>query len=173
VEKDLLAGVAPGKGRFRSFLLVCLKRFICNWRENAAALKRGGGKPVVSIDLEDAERRYRCEPSHELTAERIFERRWALTVLQRALAVVSGEFERKGRSELLNELKVYLAAESTAPPFSEVAQKLGITESAARTAVFRLRQRYRLALENEIAATLGDADDLDEELRSLMAAVSR
>ncbi len=178
IEKDLLDNVEPAKGRFRTFLLVCMKRFIVNWRESASALKRGGGATPLSLDLRDAEERYLCEPSHELTAERIFERRWALTAIEQALAVVTAEYAEKGKGRLLEVLSVYLAASASAPPFSETAAVLGMTESAARASAHRLRQRYRLALEKVVAATLDDTGDgnggnVEQEIRSLMTALSR
>jgi RNA polymerase sigma-70 factor (ECF subfamily) len=172
LEKDYLEGVAPEKGRFRSFLLVCLRRFLANERDRARAAKRGGGRRPLSIDLADAEGRYRLEPGHQLTPERIFDRRWALALLEQVLNTLERELEASGKGRLFDRLKVYLAAQRSAPPYAEAAQELGMTEGAVKVAVHRLRQRYRRLLRAEVARTVGDADDVDEEIRRLLEAVS-
>ena len=172
LEKQYLDGIGPEKGRFRTFLLVCLRRFLANEWDRQRALKRGGGRAPLPIDFADADARYRLEPAHELTAERLFERRWALTLLEQVLASLAAEMQRSGKGELFDALKVYLAASATAPPHAEVAQRLNMTEGAVKVAVFRLRGRYRQLLREEIAKTVGDEAEVEEEIGRLFAALA-
>ena len=172
MEKQYLQSVGPEKGRFRTFLLVCLKRFLANEWDRARALKRGGGKQPLPIDFGGADERYSLEPAHALTAERLYARRWALTVLQQALARLAAEMTGAGKQRLFDALRVYLAAESTAPPHAEVAAALGMSEGAVKVAVHRLRERYRAVLRDEIAGTLDDPAAVDEEIRDLFAALA-
>ena len=171
LDKRYIDDVGPEKGRFRTFLLVCLKRFLANEWDKQTALKRGGGKAHLSIDFDGADGRYSLEPGHEVTAQRIFERRWALTVLERTLAGVAREFSESGRGELFEALKVYLVGEVGAPPYVETARRLGMTEGAVKVAVHRLRERYRAALRHEIAATVSDEAEVDREIAELFAAL--
>ena len=171
LEKRYIDDVGPEKGKFRTFLLVCLKRFLANEWDKTQAQKRGGGKAPLSIDFEDAEGRYSLEPGHELTAQKVFERRWALTVLERSLAGVAEEFARSGRGDLFEALKVYLVGESGAPAYAEIASKLKMTEGAVKVAVHRLRERYRAALRREIAATVSSEEEVDQEIAELFAAL--
>jgi len=170
LEKDFLNRAGPEKGRFRSFLLVCLRRFLANYRESVQAQKRGGGRRMVSIDLGFAEDRFRREPAHELTAERIFERRWALTLLERVLTVLADEMAASGKEHLFEVLKVYLTA-ADGPPYAETADALEISEGAVKVAVHRLRGRYRRLIQSEIAKTLNDPADVGDEIRSLFSAL--
>jgi len=171
LEKRYIDEVGPEKGRFRTFLLVCLKRFLANEWDKSRAKKRGGGKTPLSIDFQDAEGRYSLEPGHEMTAQRIFERQWALTVLEQTLAGVAAEFEKNGRTAVFEALKVYLVGEAGAPAYVEVATRLGTTEGAVKVAVHRLRERYRVALRREIAATVEDESEVDREIAELFAAL--
>jgi len=172
LEKDYLDGVGPEKGKFRSFLLVCMKRFLCNERDRARALKRGGGRRPLSIDFHGAEDRYRLEPAHELTAERIFERRWALTLLEQVLGSLEAELERSGKGQLFEALKAYLVADQHAPPHAETAEKLGMSPGAVKVAVHRLRDRYRRLLREEVARTVGGPEEVDAEIRRLFDALA-
>jgi RNA polymerase sigma-70 factor (ECF subfamily) len=176
LEKGYLdAVVGPEKGKFRTFLLVCLKRFLANEWDRARALKRGGGRahlPIGPSDLDDAEGRYALEPSHELTPEKLYERRWALTVLQQTLLRLEQEMRQAGKGRLFDALKQYLVAEHNAPSYAETGGPLGMTEGAVKVAVHRLRERYRNALREEIAATLDDPTKVDEEVRDLFAALA-
>jgi RNA polymerase sigma-70 factor (ECF subfamily) len=171
LEKRYIDDVGPDKGRFRTFLLVCLKRFLANEWDKTQAQKRGGGKTPLSIDFVDAEGRYSLEPGHELTAQKVFERRWALTVLERTLAGVAAEFAQAGRGELFEALKVYLVGEVGAPAYAETAKRLGMSEGAVKVAVHRLREKYRAALRREIAATVTDESEVDQEIAELFAAL--
>jgi len=173
LEKDFLRSAGPEKGRFRSFLLVCLRRFLANERDRSRAKKRGGGRPTVSIDFRDADERYRQEPSDELTAERIFERRWALSLLEQTLGQLADEMAAAGKAELFEKLKVYLTAEAENPPYAEMAAALGTSQGALRVRVHRMRERYRQLLRERIAMTLSDPTDVDDEIRSLFFALGR
>jgi RNA polymerase sigma-70 factor (ECF subfamily) len=171
LEKRYIDDVGPEKGRFRTFLLVCLKRFLANEWDKTRAQKRGGGKAHLSIDFQDADGRYSLEPGHDVTAQKIFERRWALTVLERTLAGVAQEFAESGRGGLFDALKVYLVGDVSAPPYAQTGNRLGMTEGAVKVAVHRLRERYRAALRREIAATVEREDDVDREIAELFAAL--
>jgi RNA polymerase sigma-70 factor (ECF subfamily) len=170
LEKDYLHNVGPEKGRFRTFLLVCLKRFLANEYDRATALKRGGGQRPISFDFGHAERQYSLEPAHELTAERLFERRWALTLLEQVLSRLQREMHAAGKGELFDGLKIYLAAQQHAPPHAETAAALAMSDGAVKVAVHRLRQRYRRLVREEVQRTVGENDDVDEEISRLLAA---
>lgn len=171
LEKDVLAGVDRGKGRFRSFLLAACTHFLANERDRRDAQKRGGGRAPVSIDALEAEARYRREPRDELTPERLFERRWALTLLGQVLERLDGEMARAGKADLFARLKPALLGERGAAPYAEVAAELGTTEGAVKVTVHRLRRRYRAILAEEIARTIDDPARVDDEIRDLFAAV--
>jgi len=172
LEKDYLEGVSPEKGRFRTFLLLCVKRFLANEHDRAAAQKRGGGRRALSLDFEGAEDRYGLEPAHQMTPERIFERRWALTLLENVLAALEEDLATAGKGHLFEALKVYLAADQNAPPYAAVAAPLGMTEGAVKVAVHRLRQQYQRLIREEVARTLGDPAEVEDEIRRLFEAVS-
>jgi RNA polymerase sigma-70 factor (ECF subfamily) len=169
LEKDYLADADQERGRFRSFLLTAVSRFVAKERDKATAQKRGGGRKLLSLDFHDGESRYACEPSHDWTPERIFERRWALMLLERTLARLRQEHESAGKLTLFDALKVFLTGESGMPSLRQVAEQLGITEGAAKVAVHRLRQKYRDALRGEIAQTVAAEGDVDSELTLLLA----
>ena len=171
LEKHFLAQVDQEKGRFRSFLLAACKHFLSNERDRARAKKRGGGREPISIDVDDAESRYRLEPAHELTPERLFERRWVLTLLDQVLALLRDEFIHDGKEDQFDYLKVFLTGEKNQPSYRELAQKLGMTEGASKVATHRLRKRYRELLREEIAKTLDEGDSVENEIRELFAAL--
>ncbi len=171
LEKEYLGDVDPKRGKFRSFLLASLKHFLSNERERARAQKRGGGRTVLSLDFEDAENRYRLEPADTMTPERLFERRWALTLLDQVVSRLEREFADAGKSEMFAALKPFLTAAPDAPSQREVAAQLGMSEGAVKAAAHRLRQRYRKVLREEIAQTVADPDDVAEELNELFEAI--
>jgi RNA polymerase sigma-70 factor (ECF subfamily) len=172
LEKQYLANVGPEKGRFRSFLLVCMKRFVLSEWASATTARRGGGRRPISIDIRDAEDRYLNEPASGLTPERAYERRWALTVLERSLAALAQEFAQRDRQELFDVLKVYLAAANSAPTYAQTAERLGMTEQAIKVAIHRLRERYRAKVEEEIAQTVEDPARIEEEIQQLFEALA-
>jgi RNA polymerase sigma-70 factor (ECF subfamily) len=172
LERDLLGSADPARGRFRAFLLAACKHFLANERDRACTLKRGGGRAPLSLDLNDAEGRYGREPSHDLTPDKLFERRWALTLLDRALARLREEFTAKGKEETFDRLRVFLVGDRGAPSHGDVASELGMTAGAVKVAAHRLRQRYRELLREEIAHTVEAPEEIDEEIRDLFAALN-
>jgi RNA polymerase sigma factor (sigma-70 family) len=167
LEKNGLASVTPDRGRFRSFLLTACQNFLANEHERANALKRGGGR-VVSLD--DADTRYRREPDHGETPERLFERRWALELLDQALRRLRDEYQKKGKAQLFDALKGTLAGGGSAP-YAELAATLGLTEGAVKATVHRLRGRYAELLREEIGETVAAPAEIDDEVRALFRAL--
>jgi RNA polymerase sigma-70 factor (ECF subfamily) len=170
LEKNWLDAVDREKGKFRSFLLAAMRHFLANEWDRAHAQKRHGGRALLSLDAESAELRYAMEPADSATADKIFERRWALTLLDQVLARLRVEFADAGKAKIFDELKSALTGEKI--PYDEIGGRLAMNEGALKTAVHRLRQRYRELIRDEIAQTLGSEEDVDEELQHLMAAMS-
>ena len=171
LDKNYLRKVKPEPGKFRSFLLTALKHFVANERARAAARKRGRGRAVLSLDFENAETQYALEPADDLTPEKLFEKSWALTVLERTMDRLQAELADKSKRELFDHLRMYLAAEPNSVPYREAAAKLGMTEGAARVAVHRLRKRCRELLRDEIAQTVTSEEQIDDEIRGLFVAL--
>jgi RNA polymerase sigma-70 factor (ECF subfamily) len=171
LERRPIAAADPARGRFRSFLLSDCSHFLAHERERDGALKRGGGRAVVSIVADDAEGRFDLEPSHEETPERAFERDWALALLDSVLDGLRREYERTGRGATFEVLKVVLTAGARPAPQADLALRLGTTEAAVQVATHRLRARYREALRSAIAATVADESEVDDELKALFAAL--
>lgn len=171
LERGLIAMADPARGRFRSFLRTVCARQLADHRDRHNAAKRGGGRSPLPIDPGDAERRYACEPAHELTPERIFDRTWALTLLARVVERLRREYDDAGRSERFEELLAVLSRDPASDTYAEIARRLGTTEGNIRVAVHRLRRRYGLLLREEIAATVGDEGQIDDEIRALFSAV--
>ena len=170
VEKDFLAEVDPEKGRFRSFLLASLRHFLAHERDRNRALKRGGGTLTLSLDVEAGEAGYVNEPADELTPVDVFERRWAITVLERASGRLQQESTELSQNHFA-QLKQYLTSGDRQVPYQETASALGISESAVKSAVHRLRKRLGQCLREEIAETVSDRSQVDEEVRHLLAVV--
>jgi RNA polymerase sigma-70 factor (ECF subfamily) len=170
LEKDYLKSASQEKGRFRSFLLVALKRFIANEWDHQHALKRGGFTRFVSIDQELAESRFASEPAHNLQPDLLFDRQWAMTLLDHTLARLRQEYLETGRAQLFEYLHGCLAKDETALPYAEIATRLNLTEAAVKMAVHRLRIRYREILQNEIAQTVASPSDVELEMKHLFAA---
>lgn len=168
-EKDYLQAVDREKGRFRTFLLVALKRFLANEWRRAHAQKRGGFQPVVSIDQELAESRFAAEPAHELQPDVLYERQWATTLLERTLSRLQEEYTETGRATLFEHLRSCITRDQSALPYAEIAARLKLTEAAVKVAVYRLRLRYREILRAEIADTLAAPEEVEEELRHLFS----
>jgi RNA polymerase sigma factor (sigma-70 family) len=172
LEKNFLAGVQREKGRFRSFLLASVKHFLANEWDKARAQKRGGGQVPISIDADLAENSFGLEAVDTLTADRIFERRWALALLDLVLRHLREEYTRDGKGKQFNELKSTLTEGSRTVPYAEIATRLGASEGAVKVAVHRLRQRYRELLRAEISDTVANAAEVDDEIRNLFAALA-
>ncbi len=173
LEKDYLRDVDRSKGKFRSFLMVALKHFLSKERARGKTLKRGGGQRLLSLDIISAEDRYRREPEDNLTAEKLFEHRWALTLLDRVLTRLSEEYEASGKATMFEQLQGCLTGDSDLLPYAELARRLGMTEGAVKVAVHRLRKRYRGVLRDEIAQTVADPSEIDEEIRQLFSALGK
>ena len=171
LEKNFLAQVNREKGRFRSFLLAALRHFLSDERDRARARKRGGGQTLLSLDAQNAEDRYQKEPADELTPEKLYERRWALTTLDRAQASLRAEFANDGKSDLYEALKVFLSGEKSELTHAQVAARLGKSTDAIRCAVQRLRQRYGELIRAEVAHTVASPGQIDEEIRHLLKVI--
>jgi RNA polymerase sigma-70 factor (ECF subfamily) len=169
LEKDGLASVDQGKGRFRSFLLAACKHFLANERDRARAQKRGGDRQFVPIDFRDADGRYGSEPAHDATPEKLFERRWALALLEQVLARLRLEYEAGGKSLLFERLKSHLTGDGGGVPHARAAAELELSEGAVKVAVHRLRRRYRELLRETISQTVNDPAQIDDEIRTLFA----
>lgn len=171
LRKDFLRQVSPEKGRFRSFLLACLRHFLADEWEKIRANKRSGGKPVISLDAMDAEARYRVEPVNAWDAETIFSRRWALTLIGRVLDRLEREFVVQGKESPFERLQTYLLNED-GPTYADLAVELGTTEAAIKMTIYRLRRRFRELFREEVAQTVATPAEIDEEIRYLLSGVS-
>ncbi len=172
LEKQVLRLADSKRGRFRSFLLATLKNFLADEHDRARAQKRGGGRKLLSIDFNEAENQYALEPADRLSPEKLFDKSWALTVLERTMACLKTELAGKNKKELFDHLKIYLTAEKGSIPYRDTAAELNMTEAAVRTAVHRLRRHYRKSLRDEIAQTVTTEDQIDEEIDDLFAALT-
>jgi RNA polymerase sigma factor (sigma-70 family) len=172
IEKDYLAAADGGKGRFRSFLLIAFKRYMAKEHGRARATKRGGGRTPLALDALTAEHRYALEPAETWSADRLYERRWALTLLERVLGRVEDEQTEAGKSTHFEALREFLVAGGRGTPYAELAAGLGMTEGAVKVAVHRLRARYREILNEEIADTVATPDEIEDERRHLLRIVS-
>jgi len=161
----------PEKGRFRGFLLTSLKFFVADEEDRNRAQKRGGGA-LLPLEFSWGEDRYQREPAHDETPERIFERRWALTVVDRVVEKLRDEFVRHGRPEHFERLKVFLLGQSDAP-YAELAREMNTSEGALKVAVHRLRKRYRELFRQEIADTVADPAEVEPEIRYLAGVLAR
>lgn len=170
IEKEYLSSVEREKGRFRSFLLASLKHFLANEWDRAKAAKRGGGHPPLPLDVQTAETRYQREPATELTPDKLFDRQWVIALLSRVLERLRAEYAACGQTTPYEQLKPYLTMDQTAVSYPEAAARLKTTEGAVKTAVYRLRKRYRDFLRAEIAQTVSSPDQVEEEIQHLFAA---
>jgi RNA polymerase sigma-70 factor (ECF subfamily) len=168
MEKNYLAGVDRAKGKFRSFLLAAMKNFLANEWDKQQAQKRGSGKAVISLDGLDAEARYALEPADGLTPERLFDRRWALAVLDQVLVRLRQEYSAAGKQKLYESLKDCLTGGSGTLSHAEIGRALGLTEGAAKVAAHRIRKRYRELLRDEIAQTVASPDEVESEITYLL-----
>jgi RNA polymerase sigma factor (sigma-70 family) len=171
LEKNGLNDLDPRRGRFRSYLLAALKHFLSNARDFAKAAKRGGGKTILSLDFDQAEARYALDSASFLTPEKVFHRRWALETLQAVLRRLREEWIALGKREFFAAVEDWITGDEPARTHAEVAAQLHMTEGAVKTAVHRLRRRYRELLREEIAETVADPSSVDEEIRDLFAAL--
>jgi RNA polymerase sigma-70 factor (ECF subfamily) len=172
LDRGVLAKADPDRGRFRAFLRTVCARQLAADRDRANAQKRGGGRPAMPIDMVDGEERYAREPAYDLTPERIFERTWAVTLLARVLDELRREYDDAGRTATFDELRTVLTGGVESGSYGTIAERLGTSEGAVRVAVHRLRRRYGVLLRQEIAATVEDPGQIDDEIRELFAALA-
>ncbi len=172
LEKNYLAHADPTKGKFRSFLVAGLNYFLTNeWRHRQAA-KRGGGQVPISLDDDTAESRYARESVPDLTPEKLYERRWALTLLDQALVQLQAEMAAAGKARQFDQLRTFLTTEATRSDYAAVGAPLEMTAGTVAVAVHRLRQRYRELVREEIAHTVASPAEIEDEIRWLFAAVA-
>ncbi len=172
IETGALASVTPEKGRFRSFLMAACSHFLCNQRVHERALKRGGGRFLVSIDQLKAEDRLRHEPFHEMTPEKTFTRQWALTLLDRVMAALQAEAALKGKTRVFEEVRPVILGREAVPSYAQISAKLGLSETTLKVTVHRYRARYRALLRDEIARTVDDPADIEQEITTLIQALA-
>lgn len=169
LEKNLLQAVRQERGKFRWFLLSTLRRFAANeWNRDHAA-KRGGGMTMVSLDEETAEGRYRREIPDGATPETLYDRSWAMTLLERAEEELRLEYAQDGRGAMFERLKVFLSGDRDGASYAEVGADLDMAEGAVKVAVHRLRRRFRDCLRRQIAQTVSTTAEVDDEIRQLFA----
>lgn len=172
LQKNYLRAADAEKGRFRTFLLIAFKRFLANEWDRTQAKKRGGGEVHISLNTDDAEERYAIESVGSSNADALYERRWALTLLDRAMARLREEFSAAGKIKEFDHLKKFLIAQHASISYEDIAHDLGLNEGAARVAVHRLRKRYREIFREEIAATVSSPDEIDAEISYLLSVLS-
>lgn len=170
MEKDVFRDVDPGAGKFRAFLLASMKNFLSNEREREQAVKRRAENPAFTVSLDGADELYRREASQELNAEELFEKRWALTVLDRAVERLGRDYDQLGRGGLFERLRGFLTGE-VEDSYVEIAAALDMKEGAVKTAIHRMRKRLGRVLREEVAQTVSDPEQLDDEIRHLLRVV--
>jgi RNA polymerase sigma-70 factor (ECF subfamily) len=172
LEKQYLKDADPARGRFRSFLLASVRHFLANDWNREQCQKRGGGMAMIALDAETAEGRYMREPSNPDTPERLFERRWALEVLDRVMASFRDSYEQNGRLNEFEQLVPFLTG-SAGLSYAELARQWNSSEGAVKVAVHRFRKQYRRVLRENIAGTVASEADIDDEIRFLLSALGR
>lgn len=172
LEHQVFREANPARGRFRTFLLACLKNFVIKEWHRCRAAKRGGGELLLSLDELDAEMLYSRETSHTLTPEQLYDRTWAWSILERARARLREDYARRGQAERFDLLEGFLPGASSESSYQEVGEKLGLREGSVKAEVHRLRARYGSVLRALVEPTVGSANEIDDELRALVAALS-
>jgi len=173
LEKNYVTKAVRDRGRFRSFLMTSVENFLHNAHDRSQTRKRGRGNPLLSLDDQNAESCYLSEPADETDPAKAFESRWASTVLQTVLHRLRNEFLEDGRSHLFEALSAHLWGEPEPLPYPQIAERFGLTVANVKTTAYRLRQRYRELLREEIAQTVSQPGEIDEEIRHLMRVVSQ
>ena len=171
LEKDSLKNITRSGGKFRSFLLTALNHFLADEWKKDHAQKRGAGR-VISLDAAEAEHLFEAEPADLATPEKLYERNWALTLLDTVFRRLRNEYEAAGKAALFAQLKFCLAGERSATPYADLAKKLGLPENTLKTLVHRLRARYREVLREEVSQTVSTTGEVEEELRCLFRALA-
>jgi RNA polymerase sigma-70 factor (ECF subfamily) len=172
IEKNYLEDADRRRGRFRSFLLTSVKHFLTNEWDRSRALKRGGGQPLVSIDAVEAERWYAPSAAGNETPERLFERRWALSLIERVMGRLRADYAASGKAEHFEILERFLNQQSDDDHYDELSARTGLSSGALRMSVLRMRRKYRTLLRAEIAETVETPEEVDEEIRFLLTTLS-
>lgn len=172
LEQNVVKGADPARGTFRAYLLGALRHYMSNEWSRAKTIKRGGGKKLIPLDLDDAERRYRLEPAHDLTPEKIYQRGWALTLLERVVAELREQFVSEGKGHIFERLRGALGGGQRGLT-GKIAMDLDLSEGAVRVALHRLRRRYRALLREQIAQTVASPDQIEAEIQDLFAALEK
>ena len=172
IERNYIADADPARGRFRTFLLTSFTNFIANEWDKSRTVKRGGDRVHLTLEFEQGERRYSLEPADSESTEKIFNRRWAETLLARVLRLLEAEYRKSDREILFAHLKQYLTTDNV-DSYRELGERLQMSEGAVKVAVHRLRSRYRQRLCDEIADTTAQSADIDDEIRCLFEAFER
>lgn len=167
LEKNYVGPATPERGRFRAYLLTSLKHFLSHQWEKAKAQKRGGGRTPISLDFNDGDSRIRLEPCDGLTADELYERQWAVALLERVMGLLESEMAASGKKDQFEHLKGFLIGEHGGSTYDDVAAKLGMTAAAAKMAASRMRGRYRQLLREEIAQTVSGPEEVEQEIRDL------
>jgi DNA-directed RNA polymerase specialized sigma24 family protein len=171
LEKNYLGDARRDRGRFRTFLLTAAQRFLSKEWAKSNALKRGGGAQILSLDFSNGETLYANEPVDNETPEQTFDRRWALSLLEIVQHKLYNEYVASGKKNVFDRLQPYLISSETTASYDHVAHQLGQTVGAVKTAVYRMRRRYRELLRAEIAETVSDQAEVDDEIHELFAAL--
>jgi RNA polymerase sigma factor (sigma-70 family) len=172
LEKQGLAAVAPSKGRFRSFLLVSLRHFLDNEWQKQRTLKRGGGHQFVSWEELKEQDLEACEPFDELTPEKMFDRQWALTLLERAMKQLERECVAARKGPLFEKLKDHLTGDPVEQSYDQIAADLSMSKGAVKVSAHRLRRRFGELVRDQVERTVSDPDEIDDEIRELFAALA-
>lgn len=172
LEKNYLEGIKSDGGKFRSFLLVAVKRFLANEWDRANRQKRGGGVAPLSLDWQDADTRYQINPADNVSPDKLYDRVWAVTLLERVITHLREEHNAEGKAKMYSQLERFLMMGKDEISYSQAANALQMPEGTVRVAVHRLRRRYRELLREEIAQTLSDPAQADEEMQVLFSALS-
>ncbi len=173
LERQSLAGADPNLGRFRSFLLGSMNHFLANEWKKSQTIKRGGGHQLLSLDWAAAEDRFDLEPADHSTPDKLFDKQWALALLDEVLNRLELEYQAEGKADLFAALKQTLMGSRETQPYAELAARLAMNESAVKVAVHRLRKRYRELIRDEIAGTLDPSRDIEAEMRHLFSALAQ
>lgn len=168
IEKETLAKADRTRGRFRTFLRSAIANFLADERAKANAARRGGGRLIFSLDFETGESRYSLEPSHDSTAERLYDRRWAVTLIEQSLATLAQEWTAAGKREAFEILKRTISGMSDGEDYAGISAELGVSPAAAKQAAYRLRRRYREIFREEVRRTVADDESVDDEIARLM-----
>jgi len=172
LQRDWLANVHPARGKFRSFLMVCVKNFLLKERAKVLAQRRGGGRCIIPLERDDAEMRYKLEPADPMTPEVLFERRWVIELLSWTIEALRQEYARTNRLDWFEQLQGFLPGGNEMLSRAELAQKRGMSANAIDVAIHRLRQRFRALLRQKVAETVASESEVDEEIRHLMSVLS-